>query len=61
MRDWAPNIDRIQRYIGVEPMDLAPSSSKQETRLLRDAIANYDEISEYVRELGHPEWLDPEE
>ena len=58
-RGWDGITERLQHYIGVSPQPLIPTSKKQETRLLKDSIANYDEIAETVVNIGHSEWLDP--
>jgi hypothetical protein len=42
-------MDRIQRFLGLEPRRLASRMKKQETRPLADAIANYSLLKERFR------------
>ncbi len=59
IEDWDKVMERIQLYLGLKPEPLEPTSQRQETRRLEDAIANYGAVEHLVLQLGHPEWLDP--
>ena len=55
--DWRGTIQRIEEYLGLPALDLPVLTHRQETRPLREAISNYDEVAACVTDLGHPEWL----
>ena len=59
VENWEVESTRIQHFLGVTPQPLTMATQKQETRLLSKAIDNYEEVAELVKQLGHPEWLDP--
>lgn len=44
-RDTGAALTRVQSFLGVEPLALAPATLKQEIRPLREAISNYDELA----------------
>jgi len=56
--DWTYHTMAMQEYLGVTPVQLHPRTHKQETRSLREAIANYDEIADRVCEMGCEDWLE---
>lgn len=56
--NWDGEMLRIQRYLGLPSGRLKLVTIKQETRLLREAIQNYDEIAHYLKGQGWEEWLD---
>jgi len=58
MADWNAQIERIQRFLAVDPLPLKPILPQQETRSLPDMIANYTEVVKAVKEWNHSEWLD---
>ncbi|MES9905352.1 MAG: hypothetical protein ABW168_22090 [Sedimenticola sp.] len=37
----------IQHFIGVDPMEIRPMTSKQDHRKIKDRVENYDELKEY--------------
>ena len=54
---WEDTLRAVQSHLGVELRGIQFSTVQQETRTLREAIRNYDEIAQCVRQLGHEEWL----
>ncbi|MCB0121524.1 MAG: sulfotransferase [Caldilineaceae bacterium] len=42
--DWAGEMGRVQEFLGVEPERLTPTTYKQSTQPLAQAIANYGEL-----------------
>lgn len=45
LRDqWQATLERVLRFIGVEPRPLAPCAKQCETRPLREVISNYHEL-----------------
>jgi LPS sulfotransferase NodH len=41
---WSNRIRRVQAFLGVEPVALAPAKRKQEVRSLAEVITNYDQL-----------------
>lgn len=42
--DWPEAIGRVQAFLGVTPLPLAPAKHKQEVRPLAEVIENYEEV-----------------
>jgi LPS sulfotransferase NodH len=42
--DWPGTIHRVQTFLGVPPLPMAPSRQKQERRPLREIVENYAEL-----------------
>lgn len=51
-------LDRIQRFLGAEPLPLQPSTQKQETRSLREVVDNYDDVAHALTKSGWGHFLD---
>lgn len=53
VNDFDSEMRRIQSFLGVEARKLKPRTHKQATASLREAIANYDELSQ---EFANTQW-----
>lgn len=54
---WSRYHRMVRDYLELPAIaDQPPITHKQETRPLRDAIANYDDVAAWCRNDGHPEW-----
>lgn len=58
IRDFDPQMARLQRFFGLEPQQLQPDCHKQENRLLCQSIANYDELCRRWRNTPWARYLD---
>jgi hypothetical protein len=55
---WGDTFCRVQDYLGLPRMTTLPVTYRQETRPLRRAIENYDELALYLEHRGYEDWLD---
>lgn len=60
VEDWPGTWRKIQEFAGMDPMDVAPQTYKQQTKPLRKIIKNYGHIAPWLRFLGYGGWLDDE-
>jgi len=51
--DWDNQLNRLQTFLGVEPVQLKPTTLKARTRPLKDWVENWDELPYIVREVPH--------
>jgi Tfp pilus assembly protein PilO len=42
--DYAATLERVQRFLGLEAVELRPGTNRRATPRLRAAIANYDDL-----------------
>jgi hypothetical protein len=49
--DWEQTLDRIQRYIGVDPLPISQPFPKWETRPLRQVVSNYEELQAGMKQM----------
>ena len=56
--DWDGAINRVQEYLDLPLRALPQVTHKQETRLLRDAIANYHEVARWADFNGYANWIE---
>ena len=57
---WEETLAGIQEYLGLLPKRIPQETYRQETRPLRDAIGNYDEIASFLVHFGWLDWLKEE-
>ncbi len=53
LSDFHPEMQRIQKFIGAEPMQLLPRTTKQDVRPLRDRITNYQELKDHFSDTPY--------
>jgi hypothetical protein len=49
--DWDQTVDRIQRYIGVDPLPISQPFPKWETRPLDQVVSNYEELQAGMKQM----------
>jgi hypothetical protein len=57
-QDWGGKMTEIQRYLGVPACSLPMRTFKQETRVLRDCISNFEEVATFLRGTDRDHWLE---
>ena len=55
--DWSATFRVVQQYLDLPVVDIPPVTCRQETRSLREAIQNYDEIRSYLSNRGYERWF----
>ena len=56
--EWQLVTRRIQKYLGLPIVEVPPRTFRQETRTLKEAIANYDDVARCVEKINRTEWLE---
>jgi hypothetical protein len=60
VRDYDRQLARVQRFLGLAPQHLRPTSHKQGRKPLSEVVMNYQELRDYWVSTPWPEWLTEE-